>query len=150
MLETKDKRRFLTSESNLNSLVEFSNVFNAELKHVNVIKGDILNLEDLASAISNPEYSSDFEVTEEIRKPVEIKKTKSRKEKIRVAAVIRNHIEEEFKKGKIVDLSKVKKKYERYKLTSACFSSHISTVRKKMEKIGFKIQKSGAGKYHIK
>lgn len=152
LLKTKDKRNFFTSEKNLNSLIEFSNFFNAEIKHVKIKKGEVLNLEELASAISNPDYSADFDYEDQSSKaesdPKMLdQKGTSRKEKIRRAAIIRNHIKKEFEKGKTVYLSKVKKRYERYELSSTCFSSHISTVKKEMEKLGFKIKKSGAGQY---
>jgi len=148
LLKTKDKRNFFTSEKNLNYLIEFSNFFNAEIKHVKIKKGEVLNLEELASAISNPDYSANFEyeTVESVPKVLD-QKGVPRKEKMRRAAIIMNHIKKEFEKGKTVDLSKVKKRYERYELSSACFSSHISHVKKEMEKQGCKIKKVGGGKY---
>lgn len=156
LLKTKDKRKFFTFKNNLNSLIEFTNFFNAEIKFVKLKEGEVLELEELASAISNPEYSADSKYVE-LKDAVTIqigsdlwkedKKKKSRKERIRRAGIIRNYIRKEFEKGNKVELSKVKSRYKRYELSSACFSSHISTVKKQMEELGFYIKKVGAGKY---
>lgn len=155
LLKTKDKRQFFTSQKNLSSLIEFKNFFHAEIRHVKIKKGEVLNLEELASAISNPEYSANFEYEDQSERMLEVgsdpkllgQKGVSRKEKIRRAGIIRNHIKKEFENGKTVVLSKLKSRYKRYELSSACFSSHISYVKKEMEKQGCKIKKIGGGKY---
>lgn len=156
LLKTKDKRKFFTFKRNLNYLIEFTNFFKAEIEFVKLESGEVLDLEELASAISNPDYSADYGFDKlKNAKTIQIgsdlwkedKKKKSRKERIRRAGIIRNHIRKEFEKGNKVELSKVKSRYKRYELSSACFSSHISTVKKQMEKQGFYIKKVGAGKY---
>ena len=86
-------------------------------------------------------------------KIVEIKiprQRRNRQEILKSAKKITQHIEEKFLKGEIISLKNLTKKYEKLNITSACICNHITSVRKKLEKLGKQFVKIGGGKYQIK
>lgn len=66
MLETPDKQKFFTLQSNYKSLVEFVNNFNCELSLVELERGEILDIKELALAIAacRPSKYSKFQIVE--------------------------------------------------------------------------------------
>ena len=77
MIETQDNRRFLTHERNYPHLLEFANIFNAQISVVKAKDAEVLDLVPLANAISSKTYKCKHEVELiEVRKP---KKCRQRK-----------------------------------------------------------------------
>lgn len=76
MLETPSKQKFFTLRSNYKDIIGFVNDFNCELSVVELEKGQILNLTDLAKAIAagRPSKHAKFNV-------LEIKRQKRRRAK---------------------------------------------------------------------
>lgn len=75
MIEMQDKRKFLTHEENFTNLLEFSDIFNAQISIVNANDDDILDLVTLANAISNKNYKPKHEIElVEIKKPKKYRK----------------------------------------------------------------------------
>ena len=65
LIKTKDNRKFLTHEKNLNSLIEFSKTFGAEIFTVPIAQEfSILELKDLVAALCNPQYVNCQEFSE--------------------------------------------------------------------------------------
>ena len=148
LIETKDKRKFLTHEKNFTLLIEFSKTFNAEISTVNLETGTMLELEELAPAICNPLYKKPKFKYEIIEQKV---KTKNRKRKdiLIVAEKIKEYILEKFKNEKFILLKDLKIKFKEYKLTDATLCNHIRRIKKELEEKGIKLKKTGAGKYSI-
>ncbi len=77
MIEMQDKRRFLTHEKNYPHLLEFANMFNAEISIVKAKVAEVLDLIPLADAISSKNYNCKHEVELiEVRKPKKYRRRK--------------------------------------------------------------------------
>jgi hypothetical protein len=149
LIQTKDKRKFFTHEKNFIQLIEFSKAFNAEISIVKLEKGSILELEELAPAICDPEYKKTNAQYEVIETKIE-KKDRSRAETLIIANKVKKHISEQFKKKNVVSLKEVKKKFKQYKLTDATLCNHIRKTKLELEKEGFEVSKLNAGQYRLK
>lgn len=70
MIETVDKKRFFTHEENYNNLLEFANSFNCEISTVKLEKGEVLDLQPLATAFTCHDHckGAKFECLE-VKKP---------------------------------------------------------------------------------
>jgi len=147
LIQTRDSRKFLTHEENLQQLIEFSKTFGAEISVVKIKEGEILDLVDLVPAICNKEYKTKlaFELLEKkIESP-----SRRRKDILKQATRIRGYITREFLKGNIVSLREVRRKFASENLTLACYCNHLSESRKHLMASGFNIQKVGGGKYQL-
>lgn len=148
LVKTPDKRKFLVSEKNMSSIIEYVKTFHAEVYQVEVIQGKIIyQLKNLAMAICNPDFDTDME----IKNPKKIyPKTRPRSFILKNAKKIREFINERLSQGKSVSLKDLKKKYKNCDITDACLCNHLSAVRKQMIKSGMIVAKVGQGKYCLK
>lgn len=146
MIETKDHRKFFTHEKNYSQLLEFSELFNAEISIVKVNEAEILDLEQLAPAICNSEYDKIFQYQ---LLEVKITQQRQRKKILITAKKIKAYIEAKFIRGDIVSLKGLKEEFHKNKFTDACLCNHLAQVRTSLEKKGHKIAKVGGGKYKI-
>jgi hypothetical protein len=146
LVKTKDNRKFITYEKNLQSLVEFAKTFGAEIELVEIEKGTkSLELKALTAAICNPVYEGCAEYTGIEKIFPESKK--GRKSILSEAKVIRQFIQKKFLSGKPVSLKDLKDKYKNQKLTDACLCNHVAMVRKSLCKEGYSFRKVSAGTY---
>ena len=145
LVKMPDKRKFLVSEKNMLSIIEFAKTFHAEIYKVEVIKGKVIcQLKNLAGAICNPDYNQDME----IQNPVKIyPRTRPRSSIIKNAKKIKAFIYNKLNNGKPMSLKDLKKKYKNCNITDACLCNHLSAVRKLMIENGLNVQKIGQGKY---
>lgn len=147
LIETQDKRKFLTQESNFSQLIEFSKVFNAQISVVQIKQGKILSLEELAQAICSPEYvKTQFEY-ETIENKL---KEKSRLEMLKIAKKINQFIVNELSDKKCVSLKILKEKFKKYNLSNAALCNHIRRAKEQLELKGFRFEKLSAGTYKVK
>lgn len=148
LIKTKDKRKFLTHQKNLPSLIEFGKTFSAELYQVVADKPvAILELKPLIAAICNPEYDEDpkFKIINKLFP----KSKRNRCSVLSFAKKIRSFIQEQLLAGETVSLKSLKVKFQNMKLTDACLCNHISTIRKTLSTQGHSFEKIGAGKYRL-
>jgi hypothetical protein len=68
MITTSDDRNFFTAKEHLSQLSEFSNLFNVQLKIVDVEKDCLLSLEDLSKALCDSKFNQNKEQYEKIKK----------------------------------------------------------------------------------
>ena len=149
LITTKDNRKFLTHEKNLQSLIEYAKTFKSEISLVEVDKSTkILELKGLTVALCDPNYSGDPEYKQ--LKSIYPNNKRGRKSILTEAKSIREFIRKKFLSGKAVSLKEIKDKYEKYELTDACLCNHISSARKQLEKEGYSFEKIAAGKYVCK
>lgn len=60
LIKTKDNRKFLTHEKNLQSLIEYAKTFKSEIELVEIEKGTkVLELKGLTVALCDPNYQGD-------------------------------------------------------------------------------------------
>jgi hypothetical protein len=151
LIETKDKRKFFTHEKNFPQLIEFSKTFNAEISTVKLTEGPILELEELAPAICNPDYKkNDVKYTiVKTSTPVPKIKKRSRIEILQIADKVKKYLNEQFKNRNEVSLKELKNKFQKCELTDTALCNHIRRVKSDLEKEGFKFLKLGAGKYKV-
>lgn len=146
LLRTKDKRKFLTHEKNLPSLIEFSKTFGAEIYEVIPEDGQkVLELKPLTVAICNPEYGGAPKYSK-IDK-IFPKSKRNRSTILNDAGKIRAFIKKRLLEGKPVSLKELKDKYKEWELTDACLCNHLSVTRKELVQSGHSFRKLGAGKY---
>lgn len=146
LLRTKDKRKFLTYEKNLPSLIEFSKTFGAEIYEVVPEPGEkVLELKPLTVAICNPEYAGAPQYSK-IDK-IFPKSKRNRSTILNDAGKIRSFIKKRLLEGKPVSLKELKDKYKEWELTDACLCNHLSVMRKELVQNGHSFRKLGAGKY---
>lgn len=146
LIKTKDRRRFLTYEKHLPSLIEFSKVFGAEIYLVNPAKNEkVMELKALTVALCDSEYN---------KKPMYKKidkifpKVKRNRQAILVEAEkIRKYIRKRLLTGNPLSLKDLKDKYKDNDLTDACLCNHLSVTRKELIREGHKFRKLGAGRY---
>jgi len=68
MITTSDDRNFFTSKDNLSVLSEFSNLFNTQLKIVDIEEKSLLSLEELSKALCDFKFNQNKEQYEKIKK----------------------------------------------------------------------------------
>lgn len=148
MIVTPDKRRMFTQQKNFRQLVEFANTFNAEISVVKIEEGEVLDLEALAMAISDPVYTQNCSFEQlEARIVPESKKTFMRKPK--KSNEITDYVKDLFLNGHLVSLREVLSHFADRDISSSYICSHISRVRKELEGLGYRIIKVGGGKYRM-
>lgn len=145
LIKTKDNKKFLTHEKNLQSLIEFSKVFLAEIYLAKYEEGKILELKTLAQSICKQDYQSEVQVSK--LKKLFPKNKKSRKTILNNAQKIQTFIEEQLMNGKPLSLKNLKNKYNKLEITDACLCNHFANVRKKLSNNGHEFRKVGAGTY---
>lgn len=146
LIRTKDKRKFLTYEKNLLSLIEFAKTFGAEIYSVIPGAGEtVMELKPLTVAICNPEYKEKpkYEKLDKIFP----KPKRNRKSILTDAVKIRTFIKKRFLAGKPVSLKELKEKYKESNLTDACLCNHMTVMRRALAEEGHSFRKLGAGKY---
>lgn len=149
LIETKDKRKYITYEKYLSQLIEFAKTFGANISVVNAEGANPLKIEDLVPAICDQNYTLQnftYEVLEtmikkEVKKKVEKKPT--------LAAKIQEYVYSKFLKKEIVSLKNLKKRFEKYELSDPALCNHIRKMKETLEKEGYIVQKVGAGMYRI-
>lgn len=150
LLKTKDNRKFLTSEDNLLYILEFVKTFNAEIYLAEIQdneRSEILGTLKLATAICDSTYTLVVEPT--IVKRLYPEQKSGRKDAIKLAKQITDHIHQQLTTGKEVSLRSLKKKYQEHHLTDACLCAHLSRIRRSLEKEGLPVNKVGPGRYQV-
>lgn len=145
LIKTKNKKRFLTHERNLISLIEYSKTFKSEIYLVEAESSqNILDLKSLTKALCDPQYSADpqYEIIEKV-----LPKSKDRKMILDEAKDIREFITERLVSGKPLSLKELKERYKQCKFTDACLCNHFSDCRKILSRKGYVFEKIGAGTY---
>jgi hypothetical protein len=148
LIETKDKKRFITHEKYLHQLVEFSKTFGATISVIEAEDVTPLKIEDLVPAICDQNYKNQrfkYEVLETKLK----KETRDRQKMLRAASKIQEFIYSKFLKKETVSLKELKKRFKRQELSDAALCNHVRRVKEALEKEGFTIQKVGGGMYRI-
>lgn len=146
LIKTKNRRKFLTHEKNLNYLIEFAKTFHAEIYMVEPEQGQkALELKPLTAALCASEYSGAPKYSNIER--IFPKSKRNRQDILAEAEKIRAFIKKKLMAGKPLSLKELKDKYKSQKLTDACLCNHMSVVRKSLTKDGHEFRKLGAGKY---
>lgn len=138
-------RSFLTHEKNLDSLIEFTKTFSAEIYRVEAEKQKVFELKALANAICDQDYSEKPQCTK--LEKLYPKPNKNRETILKNAGKIRKFIYRRLSSGKSISLKELKHKYEDLNLTDACLCSHLTATRTLLKQEGYNIRKLGAGKY---
>lgn len=148
LIQTKDGKKFLTSEKHLPMLIEFAKTFCAEIHLVEAnMKEKVLDLKPLTASLCNPEYKAEpkYKAVERLYP----KSKRTRKSILEDAKIIRRHIRDKMLAGQPVSLKDLKEAYKNHGLTDACLCNHLTAVRKDLVIAGQKVQKLGAGKYKV-
>lgn len=148
LIETKDKRKFFTHEKNFVQLIEFSKAFNAQISTVKLEEGTILELEELAPAICDPTYKK-TDVQYKLLETKLNKETRSRKDILKAAALVKNHVEAKFFTRQSVSIKDLQKKFKKYEFTDAAMRNHIKKIMSDLETKGFKFEKTAVGTYKV-
>jgi hypothetical protein len=143
LVKIKGGHKYLVSEGNLSSLLEFLKTFQAEVYRVKLIEGKVLpGLKALANAICNQDYKSDFKA-KKLKKVFPV--PGRRKATLKNAKKVREFIEKRLLAGKPLALRTIKNRYQSY--SYPCLCNHFSAVRKKLADNGCTIAKVGQGAY---
>ena len=145
LIETKDKRKFFTQEKNFTQLIEFSKTFDASLSIVDLEEGKLLDIEELATAICDPNYKSESSY-KNLKNEAKVE-TKNRLEMLKIAETIKRYIYQQFEKRNSVSLRELKKKFKKYELSDSALCNHIRKSKLEFEKQGYKFIKVNTGEY---
>ncbi len=146
LIKTKDKRRFLTFEKHMPSLIEFAKIFGAEIYMVQPAhKEKVMELKALTAALCDSEYKKKpkYKKIEKLHP----KPKRDRQTILAEAIKIRKYIRKRLLAGKPVSLKELKIKYKENNLTDACLCNHLSVTRRELVKEGRTFRKLGAGRY---
>lgn len=138
MIETKDKRRLFTSKSNFLQLSEFIKVFKPSVFLVEISKGNILELEDLANLLCDTEYKKDNEIVYEVVEEIKIDQCKTNKVDMQK---IREFIKKELISKKTISLKIIKEKFKKCNISDSTYYNQIKTVKMELSDKGFKFIK---------
>jgi len=138
MIETKDKRRFFTSKNNFLQLNEFIKVFKPNVFLVEMKKGDILEIEDLANLLCDTEYKKNSDAMYEVVEEIKIDQCKGSKVNTQK---IRDFIKKELINKKTISLKKVKEKFKKYNLSDSTYYNQIKAAKMELSDSGFKFIK---------
>lgn len=148
LIETKDKKKFITQEKYLHQLVEFSKTFGATISVIEAENVNPLKIEDLVPAICDQNYKNQrfkYEVLETKIK----KETRDRRKTLKAASKIQEYIYSQFLQKETVSLKELKKRFKRYELSDAALCNHVRKVKESLVNQGYNIQKVGGGMYRI-
>jgi hypothetical protein len=146
LIKTKDRRKFLTYEKHLGSLIEFAKTFGAEISIVIPEDGQkVMDLKSLTTALCDSDYHKQPKYR--VLSKVYPKSKRSRNHILKSATVIRKYIKSQLLLRNSVSLKQLKAKFKEYDLTDACLCNHLSVIRKMLIKQGHEFHKVGAGKY---
>jgi hypothetical protein len=148
MVKTKDNRNFFTHEKYYPQLIEFSKTFGAEISVVKVADVEVLDLVQLAPAICDDKPCQTLPDVEIIETKIPNVK-RQRNKLLENSKNIQSYIEDLFRKGEIVRLQSLIKRYKRLQITSACLCNHMRIVREKLQSEGLVIKKIGGGEYQV-
>lgn len=143
LLETKDKKKFLTEEKNLEYLQNFINAFEINVKKVIAKQGKILTLKELASILADPLATKESLEYNPTSDKISHKKNSQQKP----AILIRSFIYSQLCNNKIVSLNDLKEEFKKYQFSDATFYNHLRKVKESIEKQGFEVKKISPGKY---
>jgi len=155
MIEDCDGYKYFTFVKNYRQLIEFANKLNAEISMVTIaadVIPPLLNLVDLAKALTNQDYKVDVPYTvieTKIKKRLRSKIKTVTSEKTRKAETIRNHIRELFLCQKHVSATDVAYHFKTYDFLLATYKNHILAVRKELSEKGYNVAKTAKGQYRI-
>lgn len=145
LIETNDNRQFFTHEKYFIQLIEFSKAFNAEISIVKLEEGSVLELEELAPAICNSNYTKPKLQYSIIKR----KNVKTRTEILHIANQVKKYIFERFQSRNFVSVKDLKNKFKKYNLTDSALCNHIRRVKQEFEKEGFQIVKTNSNQYKV-
>lgn len=148
LIETKDKKKFITQEKYLHQLVEFSKTFGATISVIEAEDVNPLKIEDLVPAICDQNYKNErfkYEILETKIK----KETRDRRKTLKTASKIQEYICSKFLQKETVALKELKKRFKKSELSDAALCNHVRRVKENLEKQGYTIQKVGGGMYRI-
>lgn len=146
MIKTQDKKIFFTYKTNLKQIIEYVKNFKAEIYLVKAYNVEVLQLKELSTALCDKfadQTGIEHKVVEKIF-PISIRK---RVKILKDATKIRSFIKEKLKKGDVVSLQFLKKKFSKLNLTDSCLCNHLAKARKELNTEGYAIKKVGPGKY---
>ena len=138
MIETKDKRVFFTSKSNFVQLNEFIKVFKPNVFLVDMKKGELLEIEKLASLLCDTEYKKQENTLYEIIEEVKIEQNKNGKVDTQK---IRDFIKKELINKKTISLKRIKEKFKSYSLSDSSYYNQIKIAKEELSEKGFKFIK---------
>jgi hypothetical protein len=145
LIETKDKRKFLTHEKNFAQLIEFSKQFKANISLVKTTSSEILELEELAPAICDATYKKnniEYQIIED-------KITCINSNKVKTSDKIQASLKKQLLKRKSVSLKALKTKYKNFNLSDAALCNIYKKTRESLEQEGYRVVKTGAGEYKV-
>jgi hypothetical protein len=140
MIETKDKRKFFTSKSNFMQLSEFIKVFKPNVFLVDMKKGEMLELNEIASLLCETEYKKETEHQYEIVEEIKIEEKKSSRNKVD-SQKIKEFIKKELLNKKTISIKKLKNRFKKYELSDSTYYNQIKSVKMELSKQGFKFIK---------
>jgi hypothetical protein len=146
MIKTQEKKLFFTYKTNLPQIIEYVKNFKSEIYLVKAYDVEVLQLEELSLSLCN-KFKNQAEVEHDVLEkifPISIRK---RVKILKDETKIREFISTKLKKGDIVSLQSLKKKYAKLNLTDSCLCSHLAKARKQLVLEGHTIKKVGPGKY---
>ncbi len=160
MLVTEEKRVSFTDQDNLPQIIEVCEALKIKIALVLAKEADVLDLKNLAEALSSETYTTSAEVeiiesispkgqdgisAQEINQlPKPIQPTRKQ-----IAQQIKTYICDRLISGHTVSLTELNAHFIKFNLTEACFSNHLGTIRRQLEKDGFCIMKMAKGEYLI-
>lgn len=137
-------RRYFTRSDYLPLLAEFARTFDAAISVVRY-SGPLLEIEELAAALCDPDYRNPMGEYEYVSSP--IRHLHPRQPTLQRAKEIQDYILDQFLKGKVVALRDLKTRYASQRLTDSCLSQHIKRAMQTLGMKGHAFEKVGAGKY---
>jgi len=146
MIKTQDKKVFFTYKTNLKQIVEYVKNFKAEIYLVKAYNVEVLQLKELASYLCN-KFKDQSDTKHEVMEKLFPISIRNRVKILRDAAKIRKFASDKLKKGDVVSLQILKKRFNSLSLTDSCLCQHLAKARKELNEEGYDIIKVGPGEY---
>ena len=140
LIETNDKRQFFTHKKNLIQLNDFLKTFNSKAFIVELEKGEILELDQLASAlcsVGNKKIENTYKIIEQIKKT----------EKNNLSGKIKDFIVTELVNKKPMSIKKIKSKFKKYDISEVTLYNYFKKTKLELEKKGYEFSKIKTGVY---
>ena len=148
MIETTDNRKFFTFCENEKQLTEFANNFGASLYLVKAANAPVLELKQLATAISSTTVPEpvDYQI---ITTKVQHEKTKKRRNVDRERKELNQYITDLFVSGHPVRLTDINQTFKHWNMPPVFFWKEVESAKNKLTKQGFKIEKIKRGEHRL-
>lgn len=156
LLKLPDNREIFTHEKHHHTLLEFAKTFDVKIFTVEADEPELLHPRDIAKAFCDPNEDDFRSCSYQVVDTSTGEKTTStvtvdnnRKKMLQKVYDIRSYIEDQFLEKNTVRIKELHHFFKKHQIAVSTLYRHLSYVKDKLQKEGYKFTKISAGCYRL-